>query len=81
MSRQELLSRGAAVMVVGAAIFLIYAIVFLFRAFAGTGFEIGVATINGVKQAQLNELNPAVMSYIAHLHLATAGFIGANAHD
>ncbi len=79
MSRQELLSRGAAVMVVGAAIFLIYAIVFLFRAFAGTGFEIGVATINGVTQAQLNELNPAVMSYIAHLHVATAGFIGATA--
>ena len=79
MSAQTLLNRGGAVMVVGALIFLLYAIVFFFRAFSGTGFEIGVATINGVTPAQLNELNPAIMSYIAHLHVATAGFIGATA--
>jgi hypothetical protein len=66
-------------MVVGAAIFLIYAIVFFFRAFSGAGFEVGVATLNGVTQEQLNQLNPAVMGYITHLHAATAGFIAATA--
>lgn len=79
MSREARLNRGAGLMVVGAAIFLVYAIVFFFRAFSATGFELGVATINGVTPAQLNELNPAIMSYIAHLHVATAGFIGATA--
>jgi len=59
--------------------FLGYAIVFLFRAFSGTGFELGVATLNGVTPEQLNQLNPAVMAYITHLHVATAGFIAATA--
>jgi len=72
-------TRGAVAMVVGALFFLVYAIVFLFRAFLGTGFEVGVATINGVTQEQLNQLNPAVMAYITHLHVATAGFIAATA--
>jgi hypothetical protein len=80
MQAQNLQTRsGAVTMVVGALIFLLYAIVFLFRAFSGTGFELGVATINGVTQAQLNQLNPAVMAYITHLHVATAGFIAATA--
>src|SRR5216684_4165956 len=63
----------------GAVLFLAYAIVFIFRAFSGTGFEIGVATLNGVTPAQLNRLNPAVMAYITHLHVTTAGFIAATA--
>src|SRR5437773_12061727 len=66
-------------MVVGAAIFLLYAVVFFFRAFSSAGFELGVATLNGVTPQQLNRLNPAVMGYIAHLHVATAGFIAATA--
>ncbi len=79
MSREQSLHRGAALMVLGALIFLIYAVVFFYRSFAGGGFEIGVATINGVTSEQVNELNPAIMDYIAHLHVATAGFIGATA--
>jgi hypothetical protein len=71
--------RGAVTMVAGAAIFLIYAIVFLFQAFSSTGFEIGVATLNGVTQAQLDQLNPGITAYITHLHVATAGFIAATA--
>src|SRR3970040_2615073 len=70
---------GAVTMIVGAVMFLAYAIVFIFRAFSGTGFEIGVTTLNGVTPAQLNQLNPAVMAYITHLHVATAGFIAATA--
>ena len=71
------LRSGALIMVVGAGIFIIYAVVFFFRSFSGTGFEIGVETLNGVTQAELNDLNPAIGYYIAHLHLATAGFIAA----
>ena len=66
-------------MSLGALIFLIYAVVFFFRAITGGGFEIGIATINGVTEQQLNDLNPAIMQYITHLHIATAGFIAATA--
>jgi hypothetical protein len=66
-------------MVAGAAIFLVYAIVFFFRALSGEGFELGVATLNGATPAQLNQLNPAVVPYIAHVHVALAGFIAATA--
>jgi hypothetical protein len=45
----------------------------------GSGFEIGVATLNGVTTQQLNGNNPAITGYITHLHLATAGFIAATA--
>jgi len=48
MSREQSLHRGAALMVLGAPIFLVYAVVFFFQAFSSGGFEIGVATLNGV---------------------------------
>jgi hypothetical protein len=64
-------------MVVGAVIFLAYAIAFFFRAFSSSGFEIGVATLNGVTVQQLDGINPAIMAYITHLHVAIAGFIAA----
>jgi len=79
MQTQGLLHRGSLIMVAGAAIFLVYAIVFFFRALSGEGFELGVATLNGVTPAQLNRLNPAVVPYIAHLHVAISGFIAATA--
>jgi hypothetical protein len=66
-------------MVLGALIFLVYAVVFFFRAFSGGGFELGVETLNGVTTQQLNGINPAILAYITHLHLATAGFIAATA--
>ena len=68
---------GAIVMVVGALIFIAYAVVFFYRSFSGQGFEIGVADLNGVTPADLDKLNPAVMGYISHLHIATAAFIAA----
>ncbi len=71
------LRSGAIVMFIGALSFIGYAVVFFFRSFMGTGFELGVDTINGVTQADLNALNPAIVSYIGHLHIATAGFIAA----
>ena len=57
--------------------FIGYAIVFLVRNFTGDGFELGVQTLNGVTRDNLNALNPAIMHYIGHLHVATAGFIAA----
>ncbi|TMH60044.1 MAG: hypothetical protein E6H57_21975 [Betaproteobacteria bacterium] len=78
-TQDSLMRQGAVTMVVGALIFLLYAIVFCFRAFSGGGFEIGVSTLNGVSTEQLNTLNPAIMAYITHLHVATAAFIAATA--
>ena len=34
-------------------------------------------TLNGVTRDQLNALNPAIMHYIGHLHVAIAAFIAA----
>ena len=79
MSREQSLRNGAGLMVLGALVFLVYAVVFLVRAFAGSGFELGVETLNGVTPQQLDGLNPAIMGYITHLHVATAGFIAATA--
>ena len=79
MSREQYLRNGAALMVLGALIFLVYAVAFFFRAFSSSGFEIGVATLNGVTPQQLDGLNPAITAYITHLHVATAGFIAATA--
>ncbi len=79
MSREQSLRNGAALMVLGALIFLVYAVVFFFRAFTSSGFEIGVETLNGVTTQQLNGLNPAIVGYVTHLHVAIAGFIAATA--
>lgn len=79
MAKEQAMRRGAALMVLGALLFLVYAVVFFYRSFTGGGFEIGVATLNGVTREQLDALNPAVMHYIGHLHVATAGFIAATA--
>ena len=79
MSREQALQRGAVLMVLGALIFFVYAVVFFFRALSASGFELGVETLNGVTPQQLNGLNPAIMGYIMHLHVAIAAFIAATA--
>jgi cytochrome bd-type quinol oxidase subunit 1 len=77
MSKEQSLRNGAGLMVLGALIFFVYAVAFFFRAFASSGFEFGVETLNGVTPQQLNELNPAIMGYIRHVHAAVAGFATA----
>jgi hypothetical protein len=78
MKRQNAdLSRGAALMALASLAFIGYAVVFLLRNFAGHGFELGVDTLNGVTPDNLNALNPAIMHYIGHLHVAVSGFIAA----
>jgi len=71
------LKQGAGLMLIGSVAFIGYAIVFLVRNFTGDGFELGVQTLNGVTRDNLNTLNPAIMHYIGHLHVATAAFIAA----
>src|SRR5262249_17399121 len=71
------LKQGALLMLIGSLAFIGYAGVFLFRNFAGGGFELGVETLNGITRDNLNSLNPAIMHYIGHLHVATAAFIAA----
>ncbi|MBZ6496071.1 hypothetical protein [Natrinema longum] len=66
---------GSLLMALAGIAFVGYGIVFLARTFFGTGFELGVATLNGVTPADLNAVDPAVVHYINHLHVATAGFI------
>jgi len=79
MSGAQSVRIGAGIMVLAALLFLIYAVLFFFRAFASSGFEVGVPTLNGTTPQQLDELNPAIMAYITHLHVALAGFIAATA--
>jgi hypothetical protein len=73
------LSQGAGLMLIASLAFIGYAVVFFFRNFAGGGFELGVTTLNGVTPDNLDALNPAIMHYIKHLHLAISGFIAATA--
>lgn len=77
MKTQTGLTLGAGLMLIGSLVFIGYAVVFLLRNFTGSGFELGVSTLNGVTPDNLNALNPAIMHYIGHLHVATAGFIAA----
>lgn len=58
-------------MIAGAALFLIYAIALFFWVLSGEGFELVVATLNGVTPAQLNQLNSAIMGYIQHIHVTS----------
>jgi hypothetical protein len=76
-TKNSTLNQGAALMLIASLAFIGYAVVFLFRNFAGGGFELGVDTINGVTADNLNALNPAIMHYIGHLHVAVSGFIAA----
>jgi len=45
-------------MLIAGLAFIGYAVVFFIRSFTGTGFELGVETLNGVTKEQLNALNP-----------------------
>jgi hypothetical protein len=68
---------GSGLMVLGALGFVVYGLVFFIRSFAGSGFELGVTTLNGLTPADLEAFSPAVMHYIRHLHVAVAEFIMA----
>lgn len=69
------LRTGSILMVMGGLAFIGYGIAFLIRAFIGSGFELGVATINGVTKAELFAIEPGIVHYITHLHVAIAGLL------
>jgi hypothetical protein len=71
------LQKGCNLMVISGLIFVAYSVAFGVLSLSGEGFELGVPTLNGVTPADLDALNPAVMAYITHLHLALAGFFAA----
>lgn len=52
--------------------FVGYGLLFLALNFAGSGFELGVSTLDGHTP---ESLDPVVAYYISHLHVATAAFI------
>ncbi len=66
------LRNGAVLMALAGVAFIGYGVVFLVLNFVGSGFELGVSTLDGMTTA---ELNPTVAYYISHLHVATAAFI------
>ncbi|MFC7231604.1 hypothetical protein ACFQMM_09605 [Saliphagus sp. GCM10025308] len=66
------LRNGSLLMALAGVAFIGYGIVFLVMNFVGTGFELGVSTLNGMTKA---DLDPTVAYYISHLHVATAAFI------
>lgn len=66
------LRRGGLLMALAGVAFVGYGVVFLALAFLGSGFELGVSSLNGLTRA---DLDPAVLYYITHLHVATAAFI------
>ncbi|OGC50885.1 hypothetical protein A2716_02515 [candidate division WWE3 bacterium RIFCSPHIGHO2_01_FULL_40_23] len=76
-SGKDLLDKGGKLMALAGVAFVGYAIVFLALNFWGEGFELGVNEINGASRQDLMAFNPAVLYYIGHLHVATAGFIAA----
>lgn len=66
---------GSLLMALAGVAFVGYGAVFLIWDSVGGGFELGVETINGVTRADLTALEPGVVHYISHLHVATAAFI------
>jgi hypothetical protein len=69
------LRTGAVLMALAGVAFVGYGVVFLARTFFGSGFELGVATLGGVSKAELAATNPAMASYIDHLHVAISGLL------
>jgi hypothetical protein len=75
--KMKSLNQGATLMLIASLGFIGYAVVFFFRSFGHSGFELGVPTLNGVTPQNLDALNPAIMHYIMHVHIALSGFIAA----
>lgn len=69
------LRKGALLMAISGVAFIGYGLVFLLWNFVGDGFELGVATLNGVTRSELTAIEPGIIDYISHLHVATAAFI------
>ena len=69
---EAMLRNGSLLMAFAGVAFIGYGTVFLVLNFVGSGFELGVSTLDGMTKA---DLDPTVAYYISHLHVATAAFI------
>ena len=66
---------GVYLLIVSGSMFIVHGIGFLYRTFYSEGFELGVDTLGGITRAQLAASNPAILSYIDHLHVSMAGLM------
>jgi hypothetical protein len=69
---------GAGLMTLGAAAFIGYGVLFIIRNFSDSFLELGIGPGEvDVSKTQIQSFSPTLAHYIAHLHLAVAGFLVA----
>jgi hypothetical protein len=69
---------GAGLMTLGAAAFIGYGVLFVIRNFSDSFLELGIGPGEvDVDKTQIQSFSPTLAHYIAHLHLAVAGFLVA----
>ena len=69
---------GAGLMTLGAAAFIGYGVLFVIRNFSDSFLELGIGPGEvDVGKTQIQSFSPTLAHYIAHLHLAVAGFLAA----
>lgn len=66
---------GAYLIAVAGAMFVVHGIGMLYRAYFGSGFELGVHTLGGVTRGELAVTNPELLSYVDHLHVNVAALM------
>ena len=72
------LRMGAGLMTLGAAAFIGYGVLFVIRNFSDSFLELGIGPGEvDVGKTQIQSFSPTLAHYIAHLHLAVAGFLVA----
>ena len=69
---------GAGLMTLAAVAFIGYGVIFAVRNFSNSFLELGIGPAQvDVGKAQIQAFSPSLAHYIAHLHLALAGFVAA----
>jgi hypothetical protein len=72
------LRTGAGLMTLAAVAFIGYGVIFFVRNFSNSFLELGIGPAQvDVGKAQIQAFSPSLAHYIAHLHLAVAGFVAA----
>jgi hypothetical protein len=72
------LRTGAGLMTLAAVAFIGYGVIFAVRNFSNSFLELGIGPAQvDVGKAQIQAFSPSLAHYIAHLHLALAGFVAA----
>lgn len=69
------LRQGTSLIALAGVLFVLHGIGFLYRTYYTDGFELGVATLDGVTADELAATHPEVASYITHVHVSFAGLM------